>query len=42
MDYHVFMLSRVSEAVDRGMRTDAAVSHAIKNTAGVVWRAQRS
>jgi uncharacterized membrane protein YdfJ with MMPL/SSD domain len=39
MDYHVFILSRVREAVDRGMKTDAAVSHAIKNTAGVVTSA---
>jgi uncharacterized membrane protein YdfJ with MMPL/SSD domain len=39
MDYHVFILSRVREAVDRGMRTDAAVSYAIKNTAGVVTSA---
>ena len=26
MDYHVFILSRVREAVDRGMRTDEAVA----------------
>jgi RND superfamily putative drug exporter len=39
MDYHVFILSRVREAVDRGMNTDQAVSHGIKATAGVVTSA---
>ena len=39
MDYHVFILSRVREAVDRGMETGDAVSYAIKNTAGVVTAA---
>ena len=39
MDYHVFILSRVREAVDRGMRTDDAVPYAIKSTAGVVTSA---
>jgi RND superfamily putative drug exporter len=39
MDYHVFILSRVREAVDKGMSTGDAVSHAIKNTAGVVTAA---
>jgi RND superfamily putative drug exporter len=39
MDYHVFILSRVREAVDRGMRTDDAVSYGIKSTAGVVTSA---
>jgi uncharacterized membrane protein YdfJ with MMPL/SSD domain len=39
MDYHVFILSRIREAVDRGMRTDAAVAHGIKSTAGVVTSA---
>jgi uncharacterized membrane protein YdfJ with MMPL/SSD domain len=39
MDYHVFILSRVREAFDRGMKTEDAVSHAIKNTAGVVTSA---
>ncbi|HYM59127.1 MAG TPA: MMPL family transporter [Solirubrobacteraceae bacterium] len=39
MDYHVFILSRVREAVDRGMKTDEAVSHGIKTTAGVVTSA---
>ena len=39
MDYHVFILSRVREAVDRGMSTDKAVAHGIKSTAGVVTSA---
>jgi uncharacterized membrane protein YdfJ with MMPL/SSD domain len=36
MDYHVFILSRIREAYDRGMSTEAAVEHGIKATAGVV------
>jgi uncharacterized membrane protein YdfJ with MMPL/SSD domain len=36
MDYHVFILSRVREAYDRGMPTGEAVSHGIKTTASVV------
>jgi len=39
MDYHVFILSRVREAHDRGMSTDDAVAHGIKATAGVVTSA---
>ena len=39
MDYHVFVLSRVREAYDRGMRTEDAVAHGIKSTAGVVTSA---
>ena len=39
MDYHVFILSRVREAYDRGMSTSDAVSHGIKTTAGVVTSA---
>ena len=39
MDYHVFLLSRIREAVDRGASTDEAVSHGIKTTAGVVTSA---
>jgi uncharacterized membrane protein YdfJ with MMPL/SSD domain len=39
MDYHVFILSRVREAYDRGMKTDEAVAHGIKTTAGVVTSA---
>jgi len=39
MDYHVFILSRVREAVDGGMSTDKAVAHGIKSTAGVVTSA---
>jgi uncharacterized membrane protein YdfJ with MMPL/SSD domain len=36
MDYHVFILSRIREAVDRGESTEDAVGHGIKSTAGVV------
>ena len=36
MDYHVFIISRIREAVDGGMKTEDAVSHGIKATAGVV------
>src|SRR5204863_7075892 len=36
MDYHVFILSRVREAFDRGMKTEDAVVHGIRTTAGVV------
>jgi uncharacterized membrane protein YdfJ with MMPL/SSD domain len=39
MDYHVFILSRVREAFDRGLSTEEAVSHGIKTTAGVVTAA---
>ncbi len=33
MDYHVFILSRVREAFDRGMKTEDAVTHGITTTA---------
>jgi uncharacterized membrane protein YdfJ with MMPL/SSD domain len=39
MDYHVFILSRIREAVDRGMPSEDAVAHGIKSTAGVVTSA---
>jgi uncharacterized membrane protein YdfJ with MMPL/SSD domain len=39
MDYHVFILTRIREAYDRGRRTEDAVSHGIKSTAGVVTSA---
>ncbi len=39
MDYHVFILSRVREAVDGGMRTEDAVRYGITVTAGVVTSA---
>jgi uncharacterized membrane protein YdfJ with MMPL/SSD domain len=39
MDYHVFILSRVREAYDRGMPTEDAVSQGIKSTASVVTAA---
>src|SRR4051794_25430488 len=39
MDYHVFILSRIREAFDRGRTTEDAVTHGIKTTAGVVTSA---
>ena len=39
MDYHVFILTRIREAFDRGRPTEEAVSHGIKTTAGVVTSA---
>jgi uncharacterized membrane protein YdfJ with MMPL/SSD domain len=39
MDYHVFLLSRIREAVQNGQSTDDAVAHGIKSTAGVVTSA---
>ena len=39
MDYHVFLLSRIREAVQRGSSTEEAVAHGIKSTAGVVTSA---
>ena len=39
MDYHVFIISRIREARDRGLSTDQAVAHGIKTTAGVVTSA---
>ena len=39
MDYHVFILSRIKEAIDRGESNDEAVAHGIKSTAGVVTAA---
>jgi RND superfamily putative drug exporter len=39
MDYHVFVLSRIREAVDRGVSTADAVAHGIKSTAGVITSA---
>ncbi|UWZ35606.1 MMPL family transporter [Dactylosporangium roseum] len=39
MDYHVFVVSRIREAVDRGMPTRAAVAHGITGSAGVVTSA---
>ena len=39
MDYHVFILSRVRESYDNGMKTEDAVAHGIKVTAGVVMGA---
>jgi len=39
MDYHVFILSRVREAYDRGATSEEAVAHAVKTTAGVITSA---
>jgi uncharacterized membrane protein YdfJ with MMPL/SSD domain len=39
MDYHVFILSRVKELVDRGRPTETAVAEGIKSTAGTVTSA---
>ena len=39
MDYHVFILTRVRELYDRGMKTEDAVASAVKSTAGVVTSA---
>jgi uncharacterized membrane protein YdfJ with MMPL/SSD domain len=39
MDYHVFLLSRIREAVHGGASTEEAVAHGIKTTAGVVTSA---
>jgi uncharacterized membrane protein YdfJ with MMPL/SSD domain len=39
MDYHVFILSRIREAYDGGMKTEDAIAHGIKTTAGVVTSA---
>jgi uncharacterized membrane protein YdfJ with MMPL/SSD domain len=39
MDYHVFVISRIRELVDRGMSTDNAVAQGIKSTAGVITSA---
>jgi len=39
MDYHIFILTRVREAYDRGLSTEDAVEHGIASTAGVVTSA---
>jgi RND superfamily putative drug exporter len=39
MDYHVFILSRIKELVDRGMSTEDAVERGIRATAGTVTSA---
>jgi uncharacterized membrane protein YdfJ with MMPL/SSD domain len=39
MDYHVFILSRIKELVDRGMPTDEAVERGIRTTASTVTSA---
>jgi RND superfamily putative drug exporter len=39
LDYHVFILSRIHEAHERGLATSEAIAHGIKSTAGVVTAA---
>jgi uncharacterized membrane protein YdfJ with MMPL/SSD domain len=39
MDYHVFIISRIREAYDRGMSTSDAIARGIKSTAGPVTSA---
>jgi uncharacterized membrane protein YdfJ with MMPL/SSD domain len=39
MDYHVFILSRIKELVDRGVPTEQAVERGIASTAGTVTSA---
>ncbi|WP_280723149.1 MMPL family transporter [Kitasatospora sp. MAA4] len=39
MDYHVFVVSRIKEAHDRGLTTQAAIGYGIRSTAGVVTSA---
>jgi RND superfamily putative drug exporter len=39
MDYHVFIVSRIREAFDRGENMDDAIAHGIRSTAGVVTSA---
>jgi uncharacterized membrane protein YdfJ with MMPL/SSD domain len=39
MDYHVFIISRIREAYDRGLSNEEAVTHGIKSTASVVTSA---
>jgi uncharacterized membrane protein YdfJ with MMPL/SSD domain len=39
MDYHVFILSRIREAYDRGLSTEEAIERGITSTAGVVTSA---
>jgi len=39
MDYHVFVVSRIREAHDRGLSTRDAVAHGIRISAGVVTSA---
>jgi putative drug exporter of the RND superfamily len=39
MDYHVFVVSRIREARQRGLSTSAAVAHGLRSTAGAVTSA---
>ncbi|MER5435305.1 MMPL family transporter [Streptomyces sp. NPDC002588] len=39
MDYHVFVVSRIREAYDRGADTRSAIAHGLRSTAGVITAA---
>jgi len=39
MDYHVFVLTRIREGVDRGLSNNEAISHGIRSSAGVITSA---
>src|SRR3546814_16807378 len=39
MDYHVFVVSRIREGRDQGLSTNAAITHGISSSAGVVTSA---
>jgi putative drug exporter of the RND superfamily len=39
MDYHVFVVSRIREAHDRGLSTKDAVAHGLRATAGTITSA---
>jgi RND superfamily putative drug exporter len=39
MDYHVFVVSRIKEARERGMSTERAVMHGLRSAAGAVTSA---
>ena len=39
MDYHVFLLSRIKESVDRGLSTERAVEAGVRSTAGTITAA---
>jgi uncharacterized membrane protein YdfJ with MMPL/SSD domain len=39
MDYHVFILSRIREAFQRGVGSDESIAYGIRSTAGVVTSA---
>jgi RND superfamily putative drug exporter len=39
MDYHVFVVSRIREAYDRGKSTRSAIAHGLRSSAGVITAA---